>query len=256
MNNDKHPVSHPLTVEVCVDSAQSALAAQQGGAHRVELCDDLVEGGTTPSAGAIELICARLAIPVCVMIRPRGGDFLYSDLEFAIMRRDVEVAQRLGAAGVVFGLLNPDGTVDEARVAELIALARPLSVTFHRAFDMTREPFAALDRLIALGVDRVLTSGQERSAVEGLDLLTALVERAGDRIVIMAGGGVNARNLERVVARSGVREVHIAPRVDVESGMEFRNPNTFMGAAFRPPEYAIRVIDADAVRACVGLAQR
>lgn len=254
--NDEHPVSRPLTVEVCVDSARSALAAAQGGAHRVELCDNLIEGGTTPSAGAIELICARLAIPVNVMIRPRGGDFLYSDLEFAIMRRDVEIARGLGAAGVVVGLLNAEGTVDEARVAGLVALARPLSVTFHRAFDMTCDPFAALDSLIALGIDRVLTSGQERSAVEGLDLLTALAERAGDRIIIMAGGGVNARNLTRVVARSGVREVHIAPKMDMPSGMEFRNPNTFMGAAFRPPEYSIRVIDADAVRACVDQAQR
>lgn len=253
--SDEHPVSHPLTVEVCVDSAHSALAAEQGGAHRVELCDNLIEGGTTPSAGAIELICARLAIPVNVMIRPRGGDFLYSDLEFAIMQRDVEVAKQFGAAGVVIGLLNADGTVDEARVAELVALARPLSVTFHRAFDMTRDPFAALDSLIALGVDRVLTSGQERSAVEGLDLLAALVERAGNRIIIMAGGGVNARNLARIVAHSGVREVHVAPKMDVPSGMEFRNPNTFMGAAFRPPEYSVRVIDADAVRVCVDLAQ-
>lgn len=253
--DDEHPVTHPLTVEVCVDSAQSALAAQQGGAHRVELCDNLVEGGTTPSAGAIKLICAHLAIPVNVMIRPRGGDFLYSDLELAVMRHDIETARQLGAAGVVFGLLNRDGTVDEPRVAELIALARPLSVTFHRAFDMARDPFAALESLIALGVDRVLTSGQERSAVEGLDLLAALVERAGDRIIIMAGGGVNARNLARVVARSGVSEVHVAPKADLESAMEFRNPNVSMGAAFRPPEYSLRVIDADAVRACVELAR-
>lgn len=249
-------MNRSILVEVCVDSVQSALAAQEGGAQRIELCDNLVEGGTTPSAGTIDIVCTRLSIPVNVMIRPRGGDFLYSDLEFQIMQRDVEIAKQLGAAGVVIGLLKTDGTVDESRTAELVALASPLSVTFHRAFDMTREPFAALEALIALGIERVLTSGQEDSALEGLDLLAALVEKAGDRICIMAGGGIHQRNLTRIVSGSGVREVHIAPKTEVDSGMLYRNPNTYMGGTFRPPEFSLGVIDARAVRACVTLAQR
>jgi copper homeostasis protein len=236
-----------LVVEVCVDSVASAVAAQEGGADRVELCDNLMEGGTTPSAGAIEVARARLNIKLQVIIRPRGGDFCYSDLEFEIMQRDVEMSRRLGADGVVIGILNPDGTVDMERNRILIELARPLSVTFHRAFDMTRDPFEALEQIVSLGADRILTSGQEPSVLEGLDLIADLVRRAGGRIIIMPGGGTE-RNLPKVVRVAGVREVHVTGFRAVESPMVYRNPRVFMGGELRPPEYLRYVVDPSRIR--------
>ena len=157
-----------LLVEVCVDSVESAHAAAVGGAARVELCDDLLEGGTTPSAGMIEVVRERIAIGLNVLIRPRGGDFSYSDLEFEVMERDIDVARRLGADGVVLGLLDPDGSIDEPRTRLLADSARPLSVTFHRAFDVTRDAVESLEALIRVGVDRVLTSGRARTALDGI----------------------------------------------------------------------------------------
>jgi len=197
---------------VCVHSVESALAAETGGAARVELCDNLLEGGTTPNAGAIAAAREQLRIPLHVIVRPRGGDFCYSDVEFDVMRRDIALAKQLGADGVVLGVLLPNGTVDVERTRALIALARPMSVTFHRAFDMTCDAFEALDALIDLGADRILTSGQQPSVLEGLDLITELVRRADGRIVIMACGGVNERNVSRVVAQSHVRELHVGRR--------------------------------------------
>jgi copper homeostasis protein len=236
-----------VLLEVCVDAVESAMAAEHGGAHRVELCDNLLEGGTTPSAGAIAAARDAIAIKLHVMIRPRGGDFLYSRVEFDVMRRDVAAAKRLGADGVVFGLLTEDGDVDVARTREIVELARPLSVTFHRAFDVARDPFAALEDLIGLGVDRVLTSGQESSAVEGLDLLVELVRHAGDRLVVMPGGGVTERNIAKVVAATRAREIHVTGKATVESRMRYRNPRVHMGGALRPPEYARSATDPAAV---------
>lgn len=161
----------PVDLEICIDSVHSAIAAQEGGAVRVELCDNLFEGGTTPSAGCIQLVRENIHIDLNVIIRPRGGDFLYSPLEFEIMKQDIKIAKQLGANGVVLGILNKDGTIDQKRTAELIALARPMTVTFHRAFDVTRDPFEALEQLIDLGVDRILTSGQENTVLEGMDRL-------------------------------------------------------------------------------------
>jgi copper homeostasis protein len=236
-----------LTIEVCVDSVESAMAAERGGADRVELCDNLLEGGTTPSAGAIAIARERLGIKLHVIIRPRGGDFCYSDVEFAVMRHDVALAKQLGADGVVIGILTSDGEVDVDRTRELIELARPLSVTFHRAFDMARDPYRALEDLIGLGVDRVLTSGQEPSVIEGLDLIAELVRIAGDRVIIMPGGGTE-RNIKKVVERSGVREVHVTGTTSVESPMRFRNPRVFMGGELRPPEYTRTTTDPDRIR--------
>jgi copper homeostasis protein len=236
-----------LAIEVCVDSVESAMAAERGGADRVELCDNLLEGGTTPSAGAIAIARERLKIKLQVIIRPRGGDFCYSDVEFAVMRHDVALAKQLGADGVVIGILTSDGEVDVERTRELIELARPLSVTFHRAFDMARDPYRALEDLIGLGVDRVLTSGQEPSVIEGLDLIAELVRIAGDRVIIMPGGGTE-RNVKKVVARSGVREVHVTGTTSVESPMRFRNPRVFMGGELRPPEYTRTTTDPDRIR--------
>jgi copper homeostasis protein len=236
-----------LTIEVCVDSVESAMAAERGGADRVELCDNLLEGGTTPSAGAIAIARERLGIKLHVIIRPRGGDFCYSEIEFAVMRHDVALAKQLGADGVVIGILTSEGEIDIERTRELIELARPLSVTFHRAFDMSRDPYRALDDLIGLGVERILTSGQEPSVLEGLDLIAELVQIAGERVIIMPGGGTE-RNIKKVVQRSGVREVHVTGTTSVESPMRFRNQRIFMGGELRPPEYSRATTDPDRIR--------
>jgi copper homeostasis protein len=242
--------SKPL-IEVCVDSVESALAAEAGGAARVELCDNLMEGGTTPSAGAIAAARAKLSINLHVIIRPRGGDFCYSDVEYEVMKRDIEFAKQLGADGVVIGILLPEGNVDTERTRELVKLTRPMSVTFHRAFDMTCDAFAALETLVELGIDRILTSGQEPSVIEGLDQITELVKRAGDRITIMACGGVNERNIARVVAASGARELHVTGFVSKESEMRYRNERVFMGGTLRPPEYLISTTDREKIAALV-----
>lgn len=242
-----------FSLEICVDSVEGAIAAQTGGAQRVELCDNLAEGGTTPSAGMIALTRQSISIELNVIIRPRGGDFCYSDLEFAVMKHDVRQAKQLGANGIVIGLLNPDGTVDRARTAELIALARPLSVTFHRAFDMTVDPQQALADLIELTVDRVLTSGQESSALEGLDCITALVQQAAGRISVMAGGGIHERNLEKIVRQSGIKEVHLSARSAVASAMTYQNTRVYMGGAYRPPEFTRQATNPARVAAVVNL---
>jgi copper homeostasis protein len=237
-----------LVIEVCVDSVESAMAAERGGADRVELCDNLLEGGTTPSAGAIAVARERLGIKLHVIIRPRGGDFCYSDVEFAVMRHDVALAKQLGADGVVIGLLTRDGEIDTERTRELTELARPLSVTFHRAFDMSRDPYRALEDLIGLGVDRILTSGQEPSVIEGLDLIAELVRLADGRVIIMPGGGTE-RNINKVVAQSGVRELHVIGTTSVESPMRFRNQRVFMGGELRPPEYTRITTDPEKISA-------
>jgi copper homeostasis protein len=239
-----------IVLEICIDSVESAIAAQQGGANRVELCDNLLEGGTTPSAGTIALARQNIGIDLNVIIRPRGGDFCYTDLEFEVMRYDIEQAKRLGANGVVIGLLNPDGSVDVARTAALVELARPLSVTFHRAFDMSRDPHEVLETLISLGIDRVLTTGQESSALEGLDLITELVRQAADRIIIMPGlsGANSERNVQKIVTQSGAKEIHTTASSVLDSQMTYRNLRSFMGGELRPPEFSRMVTDSKRVR--------
>jgi copper homeostasis protein len=244
-----------IILEVCIDSVEGAIAAQQGGAHRVELCADLMEGGTTPSAGTIQLTRRSVDIDVNVIIRPRGGDFCYTPAEFEVMKLDIQTAKAAGANGVVIGILNEDGTLDKERTRELVELAQPLSVTFHRAFDMARDPYQALETLIELGVDRVLTSGQESSVLEGLELIAELVDTAGDRIIIMPGGGVTERNFKKIVKTSGVKEVHFVAPATRESPMAYRNPNCFMGGELRPPEFSLTVTDPERVRAFVRAAQ-
>ncbi len=237
-------------IEVVVDGTESALAAQTGGAHRVELCSGLAEGGVTPSAGLIAVTRAAITIGLHVMIRPRGGDFVYNDHEFAAMQQDIATAKSLGADGVVFGILTPEGVVDTPRLATLIAHARPLAVTFHRAFDMVADAPYALECLINLGFDRVLTSGLEASALEGAETIAELVRQAGDRIVVMPGGGIHERNIRRVVAATGAREVHLSGRRPVESPMRVRNSRVHLGAALYPPEYTLMQTAAERVRAC------
>jgi copper homeostasis protein len=230
---------------------EGALAAQAGGADRVELCDNLLEGGTTPSAGTIRVARRKLTVGLHVIIRPRGGDFLYSEDEMDVMREDVRTAKELGADGVVIGCLTSRGEIDVERNRDLIALARPLTVTFHRAFDMCRDPKTALEDLVNLGVNRLLTSGQEATCVEGLELLRDLQVQAAGRVTIMPGGGLTPRNIRKVVEATGVSEVHLSARKNVESGMVYRNSRVFMGGTLRPPEFSWKVTDAEAVRAVV-----
>jgi copper homeostasis protein len=240
-------------VEACVDSVEAALAAQAAGVHRVELCADLLEGGCTPSAGVIQLARRWLQIRLHVIIRPRGGDFCYSDAEFEAMKLDVAFCKQAGADGVVIGILNPDGTVDRERTSELVALARPMSVTFHRAFDMTVDPYAALETLVELHVDRILTTGQEASTLEGLDLVADIVRQAAGRVIIMPGipGGISERNLRRILDATGIREMHSYAGATAESRMAYRNPRVFMGGELRPPEYQLSVTDGERLRALV-----
>ena len=240
--------------EICVDSVAGVRAARTAGAGRVELCADLLEGGTTPSLGMIRRARTVAGIGLNVIIRPRGGDFLFDDDEFAVMAADIDVAKTERADGVVIGLLKPDGAIDVARTKELIARARPLSVTFHRAFDMTPDPFQALEELVGLGVDRVLTSGQEASVLEGLPLIAELVERAGTRIIVMPGGGITARNVGRIVEAARPREIHFAALEPVDGGMRFRRAHVFMGGELRPPEYDRLVTSVDSVRAVMSKA--
>jgi copper homeostasis protein len=195
-------------VEICVQGLASALAAGRGGADRVELCEHLEAGGVTPSAGAIEVACRRLGIPVHVLIRPRGGDFVYNEDEREAMRRDIQAARSAGAAGIVLGALRRDGTVDRELCAELIAAARPLSVTFHQAFDATRSLAEALDVLIELGVDRVLTSGGAARAIDGLARLVELQRRAESRLVILPGGGIAVPEIDAFID-AGLGELHL-----------------------------------------------
>lgn len=240
-----------VLVEVCLDSVESALAAQEGGAQRVELCDDLVEGGTTPSAGMIAATRDAVSLGIMVMIRPRGGDFCYSAVELDVMERDIHVARDLGADGVVFGVLSPDGRVDEDATARLVAAAGSLSTTFHRAFDVARDPVEALDTLVQAGIDRVLTSGQAPSVVDGLDTLRLLREHAAGRIVVMPGCGIVPGNVARVVGETGASEIHVVGTKTVESPMVHRNPRVFMGTDEEASEYVRTVTDAAAIRALV-----
>ena len=198
-----------VLVEACVDSVASSLAAERGGAGRLELCDAIFDGGTTPSAGMIAACKATVSIPVFVMIRPRGGGFVYSDAERDVMRRDIVVARELGADGVVIGGLRPDGTVDLSLVRILVEAAQQLPVTFHRAFDITPDLAASLELLADAGVQRILSAGGASTAADGATVLADLVRKAGSRIVVMAGGGVREENVRRLVSVSGVREVHV-----------------------------------------------
>lgn len=199
-------------LELCVDSIASALAAEAGGAHRVELCSALAEDGLTPSLGLLRSVRSKLNIGIHVMIRPRTGNFVYSDDDFAIMREDIALAAQSGANGVVFGLLTPEGNVDIERTRDLVKLSRPMEVTFHRAIDLTSDPFAALEAVIETGAQRVLTSGGALSAMLGRARIQQLVRAAGDRIHVMVGGSVRPENIAELVRITGAKEWHTALR--------------------------------------------
>jgi len=214
-------------LEIASNSVASALAAQAGGADRIELFDNLAEGGTTPSYGSIAVARERLRIPLFVLIRARPGDFHYGALEAEIMLRDIAHCRQLGCDGVVIGALDADGNVDTTLCRELVAAAGPLQVTFHRAFDAARDLAAALEQVIALGCQRVLTSGGQASAEAGADTLAALVAQANARIVVMAGAGLTADNIATIAARSGCLELHASAKAVHHSSMRFHNPALF-----------------------------
>lgn len=247
--------SSNVLIEVCVDSVASAVAATDAGAGRLELCAGLAEGGLTPSAGLVAACRDQVAIPLYPIIRPRGGDFVYSDAELDVMERDIATMKQLGADGVVLGLLEPDGSVDLVRTRAMVAAARPLDVTFHRAFDQTRDPEAALEAVIAAGADRILTSGHAASASDGIPLLAKLVQRAAGRLAVLAGGGITEENVGRIVAASGVREVHVRGASVIAGAARYRNPAiTFLKPALAD-ESVRTVADRDRIRLIVSRAR-
>jgi copper homeostasis protein len=201
-----------IVIEACVESLDAAVAAEAGGAQRIELCSNLAEGGVSPDSATLAACVAQLTIPIVVMVRPRAGNFTYSAIEHAVMLEEIRRTQDAGAHGIVTGALRPDGTIDHTRAAELVAAARPLPVTFHRAFDECRDAARALETVIALGASRVLTSGQGRSAPDGAAAIAQLVRLAAERITIVAGGGINGKNVAALVRASGVREVHLSTK--------------------------------------------
>ncbi len=241
-----------MIIEVCVNSALSAVEAQRGGAARVELCENLHDGGATPSAGTIRLARKWLDIKLYVMIRPRGGDFLYSREEFEIMQEDIRVALEAGADGVVFGILRSDGTIDTDRMKVLIRLAGPMGITCHRAFDMTPDPFRAMEDLIRLGVERILTSGQQPTAEQGIPLISKLIARAGGRIAIMPGSGVKEHNFKKIAQETGATELHIHLDRQVPSPMVFRQPSVYMGIPGQS-EFEHTATDPNRVASVTGL---
>ncbi|GDY02754.1 copper homeostasis protein CutC [Planctomycetota bacterium] len=247
--------THPC-VEIVVDSVAGALAAQRGGAHRLEVCMGLAEGGLTPSLGLLRAIKAAVDLPVMAMVRPRGGDFLYDASEFSIMRADAESLLAAGADGLVFGVLDATGRVDFARMKELVHAAAGKPVTCHRAFDVTADAAQALEDLIALGVKRVLTSGQQSSALLGAALIQTLVTLARGRIGVLAGGGLRANNVAGFLARTGVSEIHLSASGSRQSAMRFRNPNVPMGCDVPDDEYTLRMTDAAEVTAILAAVRR
>ena len=243
-----------ILVEACVTSAQSALNAQTGGAQRVELCDNLIEGGTTPSAGMIEVSRELISIGLFVMIRPRGGDFCYSNDEFRIMKQDVLMAANMGADGVVAGILKPDGTIDVERMSILRELAGDMGFTCHRACDMTVDKYQALEDIINCGADRILSSGGKNKAPEGAALLKELVDKANGRLIIMPGSGVNEDSIVELKRISGAVEFHVTGRSLYKGKMIYKNPEVSMGDNLTVPEYEQWITDPGRIRKIVELA--
>jgi copper homeostasis protein len=229
-------------LEICVFNVATAIAAEQAGANRIELCENYANGGTTPSYGYLRIIREKIHIPVFPMIRPRGGDYFHSADEIDIIRRDILLCKELGFEGVVFGLLNQDGTIDRENTARLVEAAYPMEVTFHRAFDRCSQPLEALETIIACGCNRILTSGQEPKVTDGLGLVKQLVDQADGRIIIMPGSGLNSSNVAEIIARTEVTEVHTSARIRIASATQFRNPKM-------PEDFDTDFVNTDEIRA-------
>jgi copper homeostasis protein len=237
-----------IIFEACVDSIDSAILAEKAGADRIELCSDLDSGGLTPSYGLIRIVLERLSIPVNVLIRPRVGDFNYSTEEFEVMKQDTLFCRDSNVNGIVIGILNSDGTVDKERTFELIDIARPMSITFNRAFDFTRDPFEALDTLIVLGADRILTSGLDNNALAGIEMIKKLVDQAKNKIIIMPGGGVNENNAAKILKNSGAKEIHASVREVIQSKMNYKNSNISLCSTTGKEEFGHKILSPVKVR--------
>lgn len=241
-----------IVFEVCLESVDGVLAAAAAGATRVELCASLFTGGLSPSPGVVAGAVQVPSVDIMCMVRPREGDFCYTDAEFASMLADIDAYKALSVAGVVFGVLLPDGTIDKLRMAALVARARPMLVTCHRAFDVTVDPYAALNDLIALGIDRVLTSGQAATAPVGVEVIAKLVKQAAGRIIILPGCGIDPVNVADLVRATGVTEVHATAFAKTDSPMRHRNPEVYMGAPGLE-EFERQVTGVEEVRAMLGV---
>ncbi len=237
-------INSPFTIEIASSDFLTTAAAVQGGADRIELCANLVEGGTTPSYGHIRQCREAFDISICPIIRPRGGDFMYSYAEFDIMKQDIRICRELLCDGVVIGLLQIDGSLDLERIKRLVEWAYPMQVVFHRAFDRCRDPFEAMEQLIGLGVERILTSGQQPTAPEGVELIRQLQEKADGRITIMPGSGVVPDNVRWLAEETGCTEFHASLRGKYASAMGFVHPNF----ATDPESYFNNSIDPEAVK--------
>jgi len=237
-----------MLCEICVESLDDALTAQEAGAHRIELCSSLSEGGLTPSAGLIKQVRKHIHLPIHVMIRPRRGDFCYTPTEIDTMISDITYAKEQGANGIVFGLLTPSGTIDQTNTQHLIQIAQPLAITFHRAFDLTRDPFEALETLINLGIHRILTSGGAPSVEQGTTTIQKLIEYAQDRIIIMPGGGITEQNAKTIIQKTNAKEIHFSGRTQRESTMQHRNEKLVFSSPTQS-EYTRHVTDLNRIRA-------
>jgi copper homeostasis protein len=235
-------------LEICVDSVESAINAQAAGADRVEFCDNLIEGGTTPSYGSLVSARNNLTIGLHVIIRPRGGDFLYSDLEYDLMRRDIEMCGETGVDGIVTGILLPGGNIDIERTAKLFEFAYPMSTTFHRAFDMCIDPVQGLEDVISTGALRLLTSGQKNKAQDGIELIRQLIIQSGNRLIIMPGSGIDETNAALILTATKATEIHLTGRNIIESGMVFRRKGINMGGVTGVPEFSRKVADTERIK--------
>jgi len=240
-----------ILLEICCGSLEDAVEAERGGADRVELCSALFLGGLTPSLGTVLEAKARLKIPVMAMVRPRAAGFCYTEPELAVMERDTALAVEHGADGIVFGVLHPDGTIDEGRCRAIRRLIGDRQAVFHRAFDVTPDPFRALDQLVELGMTRVLTSGQEDTVWEGAALIQRLVDYAGDRIEILPGGGIQLHSLQQVVESTGCRQVHLTAFKTESDASTRGRPSVTFGGALYPPEDRYQVTDSRLVERIV-----
>ena len=235
-------------LEICCYSVESAIDAEKSGADRIELCDNYSEGGTTPSYAAIQYSVKKLKIPVNVIIRPRGGDFLYSDIEYEIIKQDVLAIKKLKANGIVIGFLTSAGEIDIEKTKEIVDLAKPMEVTFHRAFDMCKDLLKALEQLKKIGITRILTSGAKNTVLEGIDLLTKLVEKAGSEIIIMPGSGVNENNLSELIKKINALEYHSSAKTFENSKMNYFNKNISMGGVDSVNEFSRIAVDPEKVK--------